>query len=106
GLRRGTGGRVPVECPGARPPPTPLDPRRLADPVLAVPVRAVPPRNEAQHAAAHRALADSRQPAPQSRGADPARAAAGSVDGPPRTTRVLARERAHGHRLATAPAGR
>ena len=106
GLRRGTGGRIPVECPGARPPAAPLDSRRLADPVLAVPVRAVPPRHEAQHAAAHRALEDSRQPAPQPRGADAARDAAGSVDGPPRTSRVLADERAHGHRLAVAPARR
>ena len=59
----------------ARPAAASLDSRRLADPLLAVPVRAVAPRPQAQHAAAHRALEDPRQPAPQPGRADAARAA-------------------------------
>ena len=82
----------PVERADARPPAASLDSRRLADPVLAVPVRAVAAGLEAQHAAAHRALEDSRQSAAQPRLADaagacwspagrPARARAGSGRG-------------------------
>ena len=75
GLGRRAGRRLPVERAVARAPPAPVGARRLADPVLAVSVRAVAPRPQAQSADGHRALEDSRQPAPQPRGADAAGAA-------------------------------
>ena len=106
GLGRGIRGRIPVERAGARPAAAPLDPRRLADPVLAVPIRAVAPRHQAQHAAAHRALEDSRQPSPQPRRADAARDAGRGVDGPAGPALVLDDDGADGHRLAAAAARR
>ena len=80
-LGRGARRRISVERAHARPAPAPLDSRRLADSVLAVSVRPVALRAEAQHAAAHRPLEDPRQPAPQPRHADAARAARRRLDG-------------------------
>ena len=79
----------PVERADARAAAASLDSRRLADPVLAVSVRAVAARPEAQHAAAHRPLEDSRQPAAQPGRADAARAARRRLDVAARAALVL-----------------
>ena len=81
GVGRGVRGRVPVERARALAAAAPVDPRRLADPRLALPLRAVAPRGQAQPAADDRALEDPRQPAAQPRLADVA-ADAGRCAGP------------------------
>ena len=90
----------------ARPPPAPLDSRRLADSVLAVSVRPVALRAEAQHAAAHRPLEDPRQPAPQPRRADAAGAARRRLDRPAGLALVLDADGGRRRRLAAAAAVR
>ena len=90
----------------ARPPAASLDSRRLADSLLAVSVRAVAARRQAQHAAAHRPLEDSRQPAAQPRRADAARDAGRGLDGAAGSALVLDDGGARRHCLAAPAAAR
>src|SRR5436309_7039827 len=83
-----------------------MDPRRLADPALAVPVRPDTPRHQAQFVSAHLPLEDPRQPAPEPRGADAPRAAGRGMDDPPGRALVLDGDGAGRDGVAVAAAGR
>ncbi len=71
-VRRGARRRIPLERAHPRAPAASLDPRRLADLVVAVSVRAVATGIEAQYAAAHRPVEDPGQPPAQPRRTDAA----------------------------------
>ncbi len=73
-------GRLPVQRARPRASAAPLGPRRLADSAVALSVRAVAHRRHPESAAAHRAVEDSRQPAPQPPAAGDAAAAGGRLD--------------------------
>src|SRR5436309_14978583 len=83
-----------------------MDPRRLADPALAVPVRPDTPRHQAQFVPAHLPLEDPRQPAPEPRGADAPRAAGRGMDDAPWCALVLDHDRAGRDGVAAAAARR
>src|SRR5258705_233547 len=105
-LRRRARGRVPVHGACPRPAPAPVDSRRLADPAVAVPVRPDSQRDEAEFLPAHLAMEDSRQPAPQPRCADAARAPRRGVDDSAGGALVLDGAGAGGEGLSTPATGR
>jgi len=71
-----------------------MDPRRLADPAVAVPVRPDAPRHQTQFVPADLALEDPRQSPPQPRRADAARTPRRRLDRPAGRSLVLDRDRA------------
>ena len=73
----------------ARPTAAPMDPRRLADPAVAVPLCPDAPRHQTQFASADLALENPRQPPAQSCRPDAARAPGGRLDGTARRPLVL-----------------
>ena len=102
-LGRGARRRLSLERARARASPAPLDPRRLADPAVAVSVRSCATRLEAKHAADDQPLENPGQPPAQPRRARIAGATGGRLDDPSRSLLVLDDDRV-GRRGVAAPA--